>query len=117
MPERAPFDVVPYRRKDGSSPFEDWFRSLDLKDSKAATRVAQRISRLKWGHLGSYDHVGEGVLELIDHYGPGFRVYIARSGRTLYLLLIGGTKHTQRSDIGKAIALKREFAEGTTWEK
>lgn len=111
MDERQPYEVLPYRRRNGTSPFEEWFEILRAQDRKAATKVTQRISRLKWGHLGNHDNVGEGVLELIDPYGPGYRIYITRTDRTIYLLLIGGTKRTQRSDIRKAIDLKRE-AEG-----
>jgi putative addiction module killer protein len=111
MDGNPPYEVVPYRRRDGSSPFEDWFEILRVQDRKATAKITQRLARLKWGHLGSYDNVGEGVLELIDPYGPGYRIYITRSGRTIYLLLVGGTKRTQRSDIERAIDLKNEAEE------
>ncbi len=35
-------------------------------------------------------------------FGPGYRVYFSRQGRTIYLLLGGGTKGTQKADIRKA---------------
>ncbi len=111
MDGNPPYEVVPYRRRDGSSPYEDWLKSLKDRDSKAATKVTKRVLRLELGHFGVHDNVGEGVLELIDPYGPGYRIYVTRSGRMIYLLLIGGTKRTQRSDIEKAINLKRESEE------
>jgi putative addiction module killer protein len=103
------YEVILYRRSDGRSPYEEWFEALKDRDAKAAAKVAKRVIRLEKGHFGVHDHVGEGVLELIDDYGPGYRIYITRSGKIIYLLLLGGTKRTQRADIDKARILKKEI--------
>ncbi len=46
--------------------------------------------------------VGEGVSELKIDFGPGYRVYFGMDGRTLVILLGGGTKKRQRGDISAA---------------
>ncbi len=56
------------------------------------------------GLFGDCEPVGDGVLELKDHGGPGFRIYFGRSGATVVILLCGGTKRTQASDIRLARA-------------
>ena len=38
-------------------------------------------------------------------YGPGYRVYFARLGDSIVILLCGGDKRTQRRDIEKARAM------------
>ena len=45
------------------------------------------------------------------HTGPGYRVYYTRSGRTIYLLLLGGDKSTQMRDIKRAIEMARKLEE------
>jgi putative addiction module killer protein len=76
-----------------------------LPDSNARARVAARIDRLGLGNPGDVKPVGGGVSEMRIDYGPGYRVYYARSGRVMYLLLCGGTKATQDEDIKRAIAM------------
>ena len=43
------------------------------------------------------------------HFGPGYRVYYAREGRVVYLLLNGGDKSTQATDIKHAKAIWEQF--------
>ena len=35
-------------------------------------------------------------------FGPGYRVYFAKTGRTVILLLVGGDKRSQKKDINQA---------------
>jgi putative addiction module killer protein len=51
----------------------------------------------------------EGVSEMRIHFGPGYRVYFARRGTFVYVLLIGGDKSTQKRDIKRALAMAREL--------
>ena len=44
----------------------------------------------KLGNFGDCEPVGEGVLELRVHVGPGYPVYCARHARTVVVLLVGG---------------------------
>jgi putative addiction module killer protein len=80
--------------------FSAWMTSL--RDSRARAKIAVRIDRLALGNPGDVEPVGEGVSELRIHYGPGYRVYFTRRGRTLIVLLCGGDKGTQTKDIKTA---------------
>ncbi|WP_020504667.1 type II toxin-antitoxin system RelE/ParE family toxin [Lamprocystis purpurea] len=62
-------------------------------------------------HGARIDIQTDGVSELKVDFGPGYRVYYAWRGETLLLLLAGGDKSTQQSDIAKAIQLNRDFNE------
>lgn len=86
-----------------SKTFDAWLTNLN--DSNARARVAARIDRLALGNPGDVKPVGGGVSEMRIDYGPGYRVYYARTGRVVYLLLCGGTKATQEADIKGAIEM------------
>ena len=76
--------------------FRDWL--LSLKDRTAARKIAQRIVRLQSGLIGDPKFF-DGIGELRVDFGPGYRVYLVRSGATLIILLCGGDKSTQQRDI------------------
>lgn len=82
-----------------------------LSDLRARARVLARIERLAMGNPGDAKRVGEGVSELRIDYGPGYRVYFKRQGRTLVILLAGGDKSTQARDIRTAMRLARGLTE------
>lgn len=82
-----------------------------LSDLRARARVLARIERLALGNPGECKPVGEGVSEMRIHYGPGYRVYFKRRGRTLVILLAGGDKGTQAKDIRTAMRLARGLTE------
>ena len=87
--------------------FEEWLNGL--ADERAASRIAQRIIRLRNGLLGDVKPVGEGVSELRIDYGPGYRLYFVRRGAVLIILLCGGDKGSQQRDIAKAKRLAAEL--------
>lgn len=82
-----------------------------LSDVRARARVLARIERLAMGNPGDAKPVGEGVSEMRIDYGPGYRVYFKRRGRTLVILLAGGDKSTQARDIRTAMRLARGLTE------
>jgi len=83
--------------------FTSW---LDrLADASIRGVVVSRIKRLERGLLGDVEPVGDGVSELRIHVGAGWRVYFAQRGGQLVVLLAGGSKRTQKSDIKRAKAL------------
>lgn len=85
--------------------FEAWLKSL--ADIRAAKRIAQRIVRIQAGLLGDVKFF-EGIGELRIDHGPGYRLYFARRGATVIILLCGGDKSSQKRDIRKAIAMAKE---------
>lgn len=87
--------------------FDAWLKGL--KDSKGRSRIQARIDRLANGNPGDVRPIGEGLSELRIDFGPGDRVYYARTGKTLYLLLCGGDKSSQDADIKNAHAMWREL--------
>lgn len=83
----------------------------DLRDVKGRARILVRIERLAAGNPGDVKPVGEGVSELRIDYGPGYRVYFTRRGQELVILLAGGDKSTQATDIKTALRLARNLKE------
>ena len=83
--------------------FKAWL--ADLLDERAQAKIAQWIVRIEAGLFGDAKSVGDGVSELRIDYGPGYRVYFARRGRTVIMLLCGGDKDSQTRDIKVARAL------------
>ena len=89
---------------------ELYARWLDgLRDIQARARVLVRIERLAAGNAGDVRPVGEGVSEMRIDYGPGYRVYYTKRGREVVVLLAGGDKRTQATDIKTALRLARNL--------
>lgn len=82
-----------------------------LHDLKGRARILVRIERLAAGNPGDVKPVGEGVSELRIDFGPGYRVYFTKRGRELVILLAGGDKSTQATDIKTALRLARNLKE------
>ena len=61
------------------------------------------------GNLGDVKPVGEGVWEMREFFGPGWRMYYLQRGDVLIVMLGGGDKSTQPVDIAKAIAMAKEL--------
>jgi len=74
----------------------------ELRDQKAIARIQIRIDRLALGNPGDVRPVGSGISEMRIDYGPGYRVYFSQRGSEIVILLCGGDKTTQTSDIEKA---------------
>lgn len=94
------FEVFRYQTSSGDEPITEWLQSLRDKQAQAKMRV--RLKRLEAGIFGDCEPVGEGVLELREHVGAGHRIYFGRRGQSIVILLCGGSKNTQSSDIRKA---------------
>jgi putative addiction module killer protein len=91
-----------------SETFDRWM--VELRDSRARARIEARILRLARGNPGDVKTVGSGVSEMRIDYGPGYRVYFARRGEFVILLLCGGDKRTQQADIERAIEIADDWS-------
>ncbi len=87
--------------------FAEWLDGL--RDLKARARIQVRIARMAQGNAGDVMPVGEGVAEMRFAFGPGYRIYFTRVKRDIIVLLAGGDKSTQRTDIKVALRLARNL--------
>lgn len=85
--------------------FSFWLNSL--KDTSTKQRLSKRLRKVQLGNLGDIHPVGHGVFEMREHFGPGWRMYYVQRGSVLVLMLGGGDKSTQQTDIKKAIELSK----------
>jgi putative addiction module killer protein len=83
-----------------TSEYQKWVTSLT--DLRAQALITARVDRLQVGNPGNVKAVGDGVSELKINFGPGYRVYFTRTGKTVVLLLCGGDKSSQAKDIRRA---------------
>jgi len=89
--------------------FAAWLEKL--RDLKGKARILSRLDAAVLGNFGDCEPVGEGVSEMRIHFGPGYRLYYARRGTQVYLLLVGGDKSTQKRDIKTALEMARNLKE------
>jgi putative addiction module killer protein len=99
-------EVRRYVTRSGRDVFGEWLSSLE---ANARARVATRIDRLSLGNFGDCKSLRAGVRELRIDWGPGYRVYYGMQSRTCVLLLWGGDKRRQSSDIDRAIEYFEDF--------
>ena len=92
-----------------SNVFIKWLNKL--KDKIGKHIIASRISRLEEGNPWDCYPVGDDVIEMRIHYGPGYRVYFLDTSKEIIILLCGGDKSTQQSDITKAKELAKLYKE------
>lgn len=96
-------------RVEETEAYREWINGL--KDRAGRARIQVRVDRLVHGNPGSHRNLTDGVSELKIDFGPGYRVYYTQRGTRLILLLAGGDKSTQQSDIRMAIELAKNFRE------
>jgi putative addiction module killer protein len=82
---------------------------MERQNKQVYGTVMTRLERVEMGNLGDHHGVGEGVFELRIDVGPGYRVYFGKDGERLVILLIAGTKKTQRRDIETAKQFWRDY--------
>ena len=46
----------------------------------AHRRLARRLEKAQKGNLGDVKSVGDGVFEMREHFGPGWRMYYVQRG-------------------------------------
>ena len=100
--------VEEYITEEGTSPFADWFESLD---ARAANKVNTYLTRIAEGNTSNLKPIKGALQEVRIDWGPGYRIYAGRDGNALIILLGGGTKQRQQKDIEKAAELWEEYKE------
>ncbi|MEI6334092.1 MAG: type II toxin-antitoxin system RelE/ParE family toxin [Methylococcaceae bacterium] len=80
--------------------FDAWLSGI--KDRMTQIRLGRRLDKAKRGLLGDVEPIGEGVFEMREHFGPGWRMYYVQRDNELIIMLGGGDKSSQVSDIVKA---------------
>lgn len=103
------YQIEHYITAGGADVFNDWIDSV--RDQRAIAKVLTRIDRLALGNFGDYRALDGGVFELRVDEGPGYRVYAARVGKVVVLLLCGGDKKSQAKDIENAKAYLQDYKE------
>ena len=104
--ESKPKEIRIYETEEGKTPFTEWMEQLE--GQKIYGVILNRMDRIENGNLGDCHGVGEGVSELRIDVGPGYRIYFGQDG-DLIVLLAGGTKKTQSSDIKTARKFWRKY--------
>lgn len=56
--------------------FSEWL--ADIKDGMTRRRLARRLEKAQDGNLGDIKPVGEGVTEMREHFGSGWRMYFVQ---------------------------------------
>ena len=77
--------------------FDTWFEGL--RDRTTSIRLAVRLDKAERGILGDVKPVGDGVFEMREFFGPGWRMYYVQHGTVLIVMLGGGDKSSQARDI------------------
>lgn len=85
--------------------FTDWLDGI--KDKLTVMRLRKRLRKVTLGNIGDVKPVGQGVFEMREFFGPGWRMYYVQQGDVLIVMLGGGEKSTQQVDIAAAIALSK----------
>ncbi len=104
-------EVRRYVTKTGKDVFGEWLAGL--KDNRTRAKILVRIDRLWAGNFGDCKSLRGGLFELRIDWGPGYRVYYAPDGETSVLLLCGGDKRKQSSDIKRAAEYLKDYWERT----
>ncbi len=98
--------VEEYLAGDGKNHYREWFNSLTVE---YAAKVAAARSRMIAGSLGNVKPIDGTLKEFRVDWGPGIRIYLIQDGDKLIILLGGGTKNSQKSDIKQAKELRDEY--------
>lgn len=93
------FAIEYYETDIGKCPYLDWEgeQTVELR-----AQIRKRLNRVRLGNLGDIDHIEGSIFELRIHAGAGYRIYYAKKGIRIVILLCAGSKRSQSRDIEKA---------------
>ena len=104
-------ELLRYVSPSGQEVFAEWFGGL--RDARTKAKIAARLARIIAGNFGDCKPLREGVWELRIDWGPGYRIYYALDGKTVVLLLCGGEKRKQATDIERAVRFWNDYKQRT----
>ena len=105
--DAVPREIFFFETQEGKTPVRDWLDCIE--GQPAYHRIMARLDRVEQGNFGEHRPVGEGVSELVINFGPGYRVYYGLDGTDIVILLVCGSKATQRKDIETAKGYWRQY--------
>ena len=108
QPGGARLTVRVYVADDGTTSFRDWLATLEMP---IRARIQARVLRFELGNLGDHKSIGTGVSEARFFFGPGYRLYFGKESRSTIILLLGGSKSSQRTDVRRARRYWRDYLE------
>lgn len=93
--------IIIYKARNGKAPFFEWLETLD---HLTRSIIRARLERISVGNIGDIKPIkgAKGLYELRIFYGPGYRIYCAKKGQQIIIILAGGDKRSQTRDITKA---------------
>ena len=94
-------EVRHYLTESNRDLYQEWLDGLN--DIRARIAIQRRIDRLVSDNFGDHKFCRDGVWELRIDTGPGYRIYYAQTNQMIVLLLCGGDKRSQKSDIDRAV--------------
>jgi len=100
-------EIIYYTDQKGKTPFKEFF--LSLKDGKTRERIYNRVLRASKGNFGDHRNFPGGIVELREHFGPGYRIYCGLDGTRFVVVLCGGSKTPQQKDIEISTVLWIEY--------
>ncbi len=100
-------EIRHYLTASGRDLFQTWLD--DIRDMRARVAIQRRMDRLVAGNFGDHKFCRDGISELRIDIGAGYRVYYAKAGRTIVLIVCGGDKRTQAADIERAVKYWEDY--------
>jgi putative addiction module killer protein len=100
-------DILHYVTESNEDIYQEWLDGL--RDRATRVGIQRRVDRLTLGNFGDHKACRDGVWELRIDFGPGYRIYYSQSGKEIVLLLCGGSKRTQASDIDQAVIYWQDY--------
>lgn len=99
------YEIEEYFTEAGENPFAEWLEGL--RDIRAKKRILGRLARVRLGNLGDWKSLenAQGIFEMREHFGAGYRIYFSFVGKTVVLLLAGSNK----SDQDRIIRIAKQY--------
>lgn len=93
------FTIEYYETDTGKCPYLDWEGELPIQ---LRAQIRKRLNSVRLGNFGDTNRIEGSIFELRIHSGAGYRIYCAKKGSKIVILLCAGSKRSQDRDIAKA---------------